>query len=91
MDESKQTIISIQIALPTESLVLVYGTLIYGEIYGRGKNINYFVCRETGGKWNMAAISLPTQEKLAEKTLSFGLEHIEGSKELKAGYTLVSE
>lgn len=81
----------IQSFLVVDNLYLVNGKLISGEIYGEGRNINYFLCVETGGKWKMAAIGFPPLDVEVNEFRSFGIEHVDGNKDLKEGFTLVAK
>jgi hypothetical protein len=51
----------------------------------------YGLCVETGGKWKVAAIGLPPLDVEVNEFRSFGIEHVNGSKDLKEGYTLVAK
>lgn len=88
--EKGKTTLKILAALPANELIIVVAKLITGDIYGTGSSVTIFTCAETSAKWKMAAIGFPTLHSQQEDTRSFGLEHIEGSKEIKDGYTLIS-
>ena len=72
-------------------MVMLLGKLLTGDIYGMGDEINNFRCIETGGRWKMAALGFLTPKERKEDTRFIGIEHIDGSKDLEPGFTLVSE
>jgi len=74
--------------LTVQDTILVTGKLLSNDLFERGKPIIYFTCVETGGRWKLTAIPFTEPN---EQVRSIGLEHVEGSKNLEIGYTLISD
>jgi hypothetical protein len=86
MREGK-TEMKIQAVLQQENLLLVSGHMVSGDVYDE----IYLTCQETGGKWEMNARAFPSREDSESGFRLIVLEHVEGSKNLEKGFTLVSE
>jgi hypothetical protein len=91
MPETEKTELKILSTLLVKDTMMIVGKLVSGEIYGMGESLTFFTCAETGGRWEMAAMGFPTEKELKDNLRSIGIEHVEGSKELEAGFTLISE
>jgi hypothetical protein len=72
-------------------MVLIAGKLITGDIYGKGEVITNIRCIETSSRWKLAAIGFDSPKGKKEGVRLIGIEHIEGSKDLEPGFTLVIE
>ena len=91
MSEEEKTEVKILSTLLVENTMIIVGSLISGDIYGRGESLTHFTCLETRGRWELTAMGFPTEKEWKENLRSFGLEYVEGSKELEEGFTLISE
>jgi hypothetical protein len=91
MSEKGKTELKILSTLLVKDTMMIVGKLVSGDIYGRGESLTCFTCTETGGRWELAAMGFPTEKELKDNLRSIGVEHVEGSRELEVGFTLVSE
>jgi hypothetical protein len=66
---------------------LVSGQMVSGDVY----DALYLTCQETGGKWDRGSRALLHSEVIESGFRLVRLQHVEGSKILEVGFTLVSE
>ena len=83
MQEESRTEMKILAVLQQENLILVSGKMVSGDVYGE----RYLSCLETGGKWEVNAKAFSNFENGVRL---IGLEHVEGSNDLKIDFTLIS-
>jgi hypothetical protein len=91
MPEQSNVELKILSTLLVKDTMMIVGKLVLGDIYGRDESLTCFICTETGGRWELVAMGFPTEKEWKDNLRSIGVEHVEGSKELELGYTLVSE
>ena len=89
--EKRKVELRVLSTLIVEDTCMIVGKLISGDIYGGGSSLAYFTCAETGGRWKLAAIGLPTIKELDDDVRSIGFEHVDGSNHLEKGFKLISD
>lgn len=91
MPEQSNVELKILSTLLVKDTMMIVGKLVSGDIYRRGESLTCFTCAETGGRWELVAMGLPTEKELKDNLRSIEVEHVKESKELEVEYTLVSE